>query len=82
MLESSFSGTPEYRQVIIVSQIIQNYLDVAIGELGRYTTDVSLNTILRNNTGLVELVTASFKAAPEIVELYMTQPMSASQVIY
>lgn len=81
-MEPLFSQYPEYKQVIMVSQIIQNYLDLALSELDKVSQTVSLNTILRNNTRLIELVEESFGAAPEVVELFMTQPMSAQSVRY
>lgn len=79
-MESLFSNYPEYRQVIMVSQIIQNYLDVAISELNKYTHTVSLNSILRNNTKLIELVSTAFDATPDALELLMTQPINAQAV--
>ena len=79
-MEPLFSQYPEYKQVIMVSQIIQNYMDMALNELEKYTHTVSLHSILRNNTRLIELIETAFSTAPEIAELFMTQPISAQSV--
>ena len=81
-LESSLSGQAltNYQQVVIVSQIIQSYLDVAISELDRFKDTVSLSNILRNRTELEQLVNATAAALPEALELLLTQPMSIQQV--
>lgn len=79
-LETSLAGTPIYRQMIITSQILQNYLDLAISKIDSLSMEVSLETILRNKTDLISLVEASFGAAPEIIELLLTQPMATNQV--
>lgn len=79
-LESSLAGYPEYRKVIMVSQIIQNYLDMALNELDKLSGEITLEELLRNNTELINLIKQSFKAAPEILEFFTTQPMKVNQV--
>lgn len=81
ILGPTVSSLPEYQQMIVINQIIQNYLEAAIQELSRYSGEITLGTILRNDTRLIELVKASFDATPEILELLMTQPMATQQVI-
>ena len=80
-LEASLSGQSlsEYKQVVIVAQMVQDYLDLAISELGKFKDTVTLNAILDGNADLIALVKTSAAALPEALELFLTQPMSISQ---
>lgn len=79
-LEPALSNFPEYKQAVIVAQIMQNYLQLAIDELNRFTGEITLQDMLRNNSDLIDLVKVSFDSAPWLLEVLMTQPMKVNQV--
>jgi len=81
-MEPLFANQPGYQSFVQVAKIMEQYLDMSLNELKRIRDggEMTLQGLLYNNTRLTTLVRSTFQAMPEVLELFMTQPMVSNHL--